>query len=198
MQILDTNPLLFFHLQQQRLIELIRAGDITLALRFAAEDLAPRAEEHPDLLPELERTMALLAFELPRGGPGRGGAASTISGRSSSSRSKAVAAGSAGSALEVPSHIGELLAPAQRLRTAGELNSAILASQSQGREPKLPQLLKMMSYGENILTTEGRVAFPRLDLVGALAGDQGATGGSATGPGVGGGSLAVGAAAGNV
>ena len=45
-QILDTNPQLFFHLQQQRLIELIRAGKIEEALEFAQEELAPRGEEN--------------------------------------------------------------------------------------------------------------------------------------------------------
>jgi hypothetical protein len=45
-QILDTNPQLFFHLQQQRLIELIRAGKVEEALEFAQEELAPRGEEN--------------------------------------------------------------------------------------------------------------------------------------------------------
>lgn len=133
------------------MIEFIRTGDISQALQFASEELAPRAEEHPDLLPELERTMALLAFELPRQAT-----ASTVSG------------GGKKTTLEVPPHITELLAPAQRLRTAGELNAAILASQSQGREPKLPQLIKMLSFGESILAKEAKISFPRLDLVGAL------------------------------
>jgi hypothetical protein len=46
MQILDTNPQLYFHLQQQKLIELIRAGKINEALEFAQEELAPRGEEN--------------------------------------------------------------------------------------------------------------------------------------------------------
>lgn len=45
-QILDTNPQLFFHLQQQRLIELIRNGKVEEALEFAQEELAPRGEEN--------------------------------------------------------------------------------------------------------------------------------------------------------
>lgn len=52
-QILDKQPELFFHLQQQRLIELIRGGDTEGALDFAAENLAPLAEEHPRFLEEL-------------------------------------------------------------------------------------------------------------------------------------------------
>ncbi|KAF9575523.1 hypothetical protein EC968_002784 [Mortierella alpina] len=63
-EILDTNPKLFFHLQQQRLIEYIREGRIMEALEFAQEELAPRGEENPEFLSELERTMSLLAFEV--------------------------------------------------------------------------------------------------------------------------------------
>jgi hypothetical protein len=48
---LDTHPELCFHLQQ--LIERIRQGSLERALEFAAE------EEHPLLLLELERTMAI-------------------------------------------------------------------------------------------------------------------------------------------
>ncbi|KAJ3299807.1 Glucose-induced degradation complex subunit [Borealophlyctis nickersoniae] len=62
-EILDTNPKLYFHLQQQKLIEFIRHGRIADAIEFAQEELAPRGEENPEFLEELERTMALLAFE---------------------------------------------------------------------------------------------------------------------------------------
>ena len=46
MQILDTNPQLHFHLQQQKLIELIRAGKVNEALEFAQEELATRGMEN--------------------------------------------------------------------------------------------------------------------------------------------------------
>jgi hypothetical protein len=45
-QILDVNPKLYFHLQQQKLIELIRTGDVSAALDFAQDELAPRGEEN--------------------------------------------------------------------------------------------------------------------------------------------------------
>ncbi|KAL1681546.1 CTLH/CRA C-terminal to lish motif domain-containing protein [Schizophyllum commune] len=61
--ILDTNPALYFHLQQQRLIELIRDNRIDEALQFAQSELAPRGEENPEFLADLEKTMTLLAFE---------------------------------------------------------------------------------------------------------------------------------------
>ncbi|KAJ1936603.1 hypothetical protein EC988_008147 [Linderina pennispora] len=61
--LLETDARLYFRLQQQHLIELIRQGRATEALEFAQEELAPHGAEHPELLRELERTMALLAFD---------------------------------------------------------------------------------------------------------------------------------------
>ncbi|KAF9044619.1 hypothetical protein BDZ89DRAFT_1059091 [Hymenopellis radicata] len=126
-EILDTNPALYFHLQQQKLIEFIRHGRIADAIQFAQDELAPRGEESTEFLSELERTMALLAFD------------------SSSS---------------TPTAIAELLSPAQRLKTAGEVNAAILESLSQGKEVKLVGLLKLMGWGE--WTLEQRAEFPKL------------------------------------
>lgn len=54
---------MYFQLQQQKLIEYIGQGRIPEALEFAQEELAPRGEENPEFLSELEKTMALLAFE---------------------------------------------------------------------------------------------------------------------------------------
>ncbi|XP_051128724.1 protein GID8 homolog [Andrographis paniculata] len=62
-EILDTNAELFFHLQKQQLIELIRNGKVEEALDFAGEELAPRGEENKKFLEELERAVTLLAFE---------------------------------------------------------------------------------------------------------------------------------------
>jgi hypothetical protein len=67
-QVLDTDPSLHFALLRLQLVELIRActsqpgGDITPALTFATQQLAPRAPTNPDFLEDLERTMALLVF----------------------------------------------------------------------------------------------------------------------------------------
>ncbi|MBA0695194.1 hypothetical protein Goari_005426 [Gossypium aridum] len=94
-EILDTNPELFFHLQQQRLIELIRNEKIEEALEFAQEELAPRGEENQSFLEELERTVSLLVFKDISNCPVR-----------------------------------ELLDISQRLKTANEVNAAILTSQS--------------------------------------------------------------------
>lgn len=61
-EILDSNPRLYFHLQQQRMIELVRQGKIEEALQFAQDELANQGEESPEFLEELEETIALLAF----------------------------------------------------------------------------------------------------------------------------------------
>lgn len=137
LQILETNPKLYFHLQQQRLIEHIRHGRTDEALNFAALELAPRGEENPDFLRELERTMTLLAFNSAGPGPGAGAGA--------------------------PANIAELLTPAQRAKTAGELNAAILESLSQGKEAKLAGLIRLMAWGENLLENHG-VEFPKMEF----------------------------------
>ncbi|KAG6862396.1 hypothetical protein C0995_011836 [Termitomyces sp. Mi166 len=125
-EILDTNPALYFHLQQQKLIEYIRSGRIAEALEFAQSELARRGEESPEYLSELERTMALLAFE----------------------------------GLEAaPASISELMSPGQRMKTAGEVNGAILESLSQGKEVKLAGLLKLLGWGEELLGEKRE--FPR-------------------------------------
>ncbi|XP_027362931.1 protein GID8 homolog isoform X2 [Abrus precatorius] len=136
-EILDTNPQLFFHLQQQRLIELIRNGKVEEALEFAQEELAPRGEENVNqsFLEELERTVALLAFEDVSNCP-----------------------------------VGELLDISQRLKTASEVNAAILTSQSHEKDPKLPSLLKMLIWAQNQL--DEKAAYPRIsDLSTAILED---------------------------
>ncbi|KAB1199874.1 hypothetical protein CJ030_MR0G011033 [Morella rubra] len=125
-EILDTNPQLFFHLQQQRLIELIRDGKVEEALEFAQEELAPRGEENQSFLEELERTVSLLAFEDVSNCP-----------------------------------VGELLDISQRLKTASEVNAAILTSQSHEKDPKLPSLLKMLIWTQNQL--DEKAAYPRIN-----------------------------------
>ncbi|CAI0407370.1 unnamed protein product [Linum tenue] len=136
-EILDTNPQLFFHLQQQRLIELIRNGKIEEALEFAQEELAPRGEEDQSFLEELERTVSLLAFEDVANCP-----------------------------------VGELLDISQRLKTASEVNAAILTSQSHEKEPKIPTLLKMLIWAQKEL--DQKAIYPRInDLSTATLEDSG-------------------------
>jgi glucose-induced degradation protein 8 len=67
--ILEERPALAFALQRQALIELARAGQADAALAYAREYLAPRGEDDPGLLDELERAVALLAFPDPAASP---------------------------------------------------------------------------------------------------------------------------------
>ena len=64
-QILEEQQELAFHLQQQRLIELIREGRVDDALEFAQENLAPLGEEQPALLEELGEPWALKPTRSP-------------------------------------------------------------------------------------------------------------------------------------
>lgn len=68
-ELLDNDRYLLFHLQQQHLIELIREGRTEEALAYAQDHLSERGEENPQVLSELERTLALLAFEEPQASP---------------------------------------------------------------------------------------------------------------------------------
>ncbi|XP_057819449.1 protein GID8 homolog isoform X1 [Cryptomeria japonica] len=134
-EILDMNPQLYFHLQQQTLIELIRNGKLQEALEFAQEELAPRGEENHDFLEEVERTVALLAFEDPSTCP-----------------------------------VGEFLDISQRQKTASELNAAILTSQNHEKDPKLPNLLKMLIWAQAQL--DEKLRYPHItDIVNATMED---------------------------
>ncbi|ALC48645.1 CG6617 [Drosophila busckii] len=64
--LLNSERYLYFHLQQLQLIELIRAGKVKEALNFAQNKLSESGDE---AIYELERTLALLAFEKPQESP---------------------------------------------------------------------------------------------------------------------------------
>ena len=60
----------------------------------------------------------------------------------------------------MPSSVSELLSPAQRMKTAAEVNAAILESLSQGKEAKLVGLLRLLCWGEALL--EERADLPKV------------------------------------
>lgn len=68
-ELLDNDRYLYFHLQQLHLIELIREGKVEEAVHFAQSQLSESGESEPAILRELERTLALLAFEDPTRSP---------------------------------------------------------------------------------------------------------------------------------
>ncbi|KAK4048058.1 hypothetical protein OIO90_005959 [Microbotryomycetes sp. JL221] len=177
-EILDTNPTLHFHLLQLQLIELIRHGQINEALMFAQSELAPKGQENPQFLKELERTMALLAFELPKLSttttndsslPSASSTTTTsMTSRSTTTGKKSKSNTTTTSTTDMtpppmPSTISSLLDQSQRLKTASELNSAILSSQSHSKDPKLPGLMKMLIWGEQLLTNKG-INYPQWDF----------------------------------
>ncbi|CEM11261.1 unnamed protein product [Vitrella brassicaformis CCMP3155] len=61
-EILRRNPEVRFQLKQLQLFKIIQDGNTLEAIDFAQTHLAPEVTEHPQLLPRLEETMALLAF----------------------------------------------------------------------------------------------------------------------------------------
>ncbi|CAM8989573.1 hypothetical protein QQ045_009077 [Rhodiola kirilowii] len=61
-EILDTDPLLFYHLQLQRLIELIRQGNTDKALDFCGKVLNPIVEDDQNFLGEYEQTAVLFCI----------------------------------------------------------------------------------------------------------------------------------------
>ncbi|KAK9791866.1 hypothetical protein WJX73_010094 [Symbiochloris irregularis] len=124
-EILEEGHELDFHLQQQRMIELVRQGKTEEALEFAQEYLGPRGEENPQFQAELERTVALLVFPDARDSP-----------------------------------LGDLMELSQRQKVASELNAAILSSQGQEQEPRLPLLLKMLLWAHSQL--EDKLIYPHI------------------------------------
>jgi len=66
-ELLDGNRVLYFKLQLQQLIELIRNQQVDDALAFAQDQLS--VDEDFLQLQELERTLALLAFDSPETSP---------------------------------------------------------------------------------------------------------------------------------
>ena len=166
-QILDNDPSLLFHLQQQRLVELIRKGQIAEALIFAQQELAPRGEENPAFLAELESTMVLLAFDLPSTLPPTASTNSKSRDKSSTSiNAQSIENENLWSSSSLPTSMKSLLHPEQRRRTALEVNAAILSSQSYSPSAKLPNLIRMLAWGEQML--EEKNDFPKLDLKGLL------------------------------
>ncbi|KAB5576573.1 CTLH/CRA C-terminal to lish motif domain-containing protein [Coniochaeta sp. 2T2.1] len=64
-EILDEEPKLHFSLLRLQLVELIRNcnnGDVGEALKFASEELGPRASNNDEFIDSLEKTMVLLMF----------------------------------------------------------------------------------------------------------------------------------------
>lgn len=68
-ELLESNAALCLALQRRRFVEAALRGDLERALELANECLAPLAEEQPEDLEELEKTLSLLLFERPADSP---------------------------------------------------------------------------------------------------------------------------------
>ncbi|CAK8678076.1 glucose-induced degradation protein 8 homolog [Clavelina lepadiformis] len=68
-ELLDDNRILLFYLHLQHLIELIREKKTEQALEFAQTQLSERGEDSPECLADMERALALLAFDKPEESP---------------------------------------------------------------------------------------------------------------------------------
>lgn len=136
-QILDSNPLLHFHLLQLHLIEIIRsilaqpspqnivAQDFLPAIKFATEQLSPRAPTDPKYQAALERTMALMIFPSDKMAP----------------------------------EFKELLDIRLREKVASDVNKAILESRGERAEAKIRQLVRARAWAES-QAREAKVDLP--------------------------------------
>ncbi|XP_017049702.1 glucose-induced degradation protein 8 homolog [Drosophila ficusphila] len=68
-RLFETDNYVFFHMQQLRLIEMIRDQKMEKALKFAQSKTAGFSKVDPRHFHEVERTMGLLAFERPEFSP---------------------------------------------------------------------------------------------------------------------------------
>ncbi|KAL7423585.1 hypothetical protein Q5752_001165 [Cryptotrichosporon argae] len=152
-EILDTNAPLLFHLHLLRLIELIRAEELDKALDFATVELATRAAQHPEFLPDLERTMALLAFPHIAAYADDTGALASVAAGPADAAAAATKDDTYANPVFAP--IIALMRRSQRSKVARELNAAILEAQGQGMETKLSGLVRLMAWGEERLDKAG-------------------------------------------
>ena len=58
------------------------------------------------------------------------------------------------------SPVGDLMAASQRLKTASELNTAILTKYNQEQEPRLQTLMKMLLWSQDQLAE--KATFPKM------------------------------------
>ncbi|KAF8391393.1 hypothetical protein HHK36_023697 [Tetracentron sinense] len=156
-KILETNPELDFHLQQQRLIELIRNKKEDEALDFAKKVLAPKSEENivrhdcnVSLLSGLDKKKCpFLEFD------------DVVYAIHSflEALERTISLLAFEDASNCP--VGELLHISHRLKTASEVNEAILTSQSHEKESKLSSFLKMLIWTQNQL--DEKATYPHIN-----------------------------------
>ena len=185
--ILEKRPELSFALQQQRLIEMARRGDVEGALAHAREYLAPAAgvggkandEDEDDEDDEDGDEEMMKATE--EGGGGGGGnklpRSPTTQAAAKAEREQERASAAAAARLLLPelertvallafddpasSPLADLLSWQQRARVAALANAALLEASGAAGSPRLPELVKMLAWAQAKLGERG-VRFPKM------------------------------------
>ncbi|KAK1337090.1 hypothetical protein QTO34_001712 [Cnephaeus nilssonii] len=158
-ELLDTNRYLYFHLQQQHLIELIRQRETEAALEFAQTQLAEQGEESRECLTEMERTLALLAFDNPEDSP-FGDLLNMMQRQKVKNPRGVTPVQSEGHIMSVPPawlmalncHPGQVWS---------EVNQAVLDYENRESTPKLAKLLKLLLWAQNELDQK-KVKYPKM------------------------------------
>lgn len=137
-EILDNNPNVYFHLKLQEFIEKIRLN-----------------REQDDGNDSIEKIMEAIEFARENLAPI---AQEQAGGQFLEELEDAMSLLAAEMGATWPS--AALLLPENRLKTAKEVNSAILSSQAQPEVSKLPEILGLLQWAQNKL--EERAVFPKL------------------------------------
>lgn len=137
-EILDNNPNVYFHLKLQEFLEIIRTN-----------------QKMSDADGGIEKIMEAIEFARENLAPI---AQEQAGGQFLEELEDAMSLLAAEMGAIWPS--STLLLPENRLKTAKEVNSAILSSQAQPKVSKLPEILGLLQWAQNKL--EERVVFPKL------------------------------------
>lgn len=139
-EILDNNPNVYFHLKLQKFLEIIRSN---------------RNVNEAETNGGIEKIMEAIEFARENLAPI---AQEQAGGQFLEELEDAMSLLAAEMGATWPS--STLLLPENRLKTAKEVNSAILSSQAQPEVSKLPEILGLLQWAQNKL--EERAVFPKL------------------------------------
>lgn len=138
-EILDTNPSVYFHLKLQEFLEMIRS------FRDSGDEGSTCIDKVMGAIDFARENLAPIAQE-------------QAGGKYLEELEDAMSLLAAEMGATWPS--ASLLLPEHRLKTAKEVNSAILSSQAQPEVSKLPEILGLLQWAQNKL--EERAVFPKL------------------------------------
>ena len=146
-EILDNNPNVYFHLKLQEFLEMIRSNRQQKSVDDAGDDGGVDGG--------IEKIMEAIEFARENLAPI---AQEQAGGQFLEELEDAMSLLAAEMGATWPS--SSLLLPENRLKTAKEVNAAILSSQAQPEVSKLPEILGLLQWAQNKL--EERAVFPKL------------------------------------